>query len=937
MKKALFSPAPMSVVTVFFLLFIAGCTSSPVTPVATTDSTVTTTDIWSLLRSGDERARGYFLSEVDVNAVDSNGRTPLFYAVERKNVQLAGFFISIGANVNVLDNSRQSPLGMSVENNDPEMAKLLVNAGADIHMPIKNNTSAAAAALEKSPQIFKALLSPASVESKDSSGRTVLHLASIAGNVQAVLDVLSVLSSSPTSINVRDNDAKTALDYALARPDSKKHMETAEQLILSGANSENPIYYYFAPAVRSANYNLRRNEGLAPIHYAVMENHAGLIAFLLEKNIDVNIKSTSGASPLHEAVRTGNIEVVKLLIEKGADVNAADAKGNTPLHTGIPSHVHREAVTILLGNGADPNLRDEHGDTPLHIAIILNRPVDVIQAILGGGSDVNIRNIDGKTPLYIAIQERRESLIPVLLQYGSEVFAADNTGVTPFDLASIAGGGIFNMLVTPETVYQRDSAGNTMLHAAVRNRVNPNQIGLILNNRAIVDARNRDGDTALHIAVRMNQRENGEFLISRGASIFSVNSSGESPLYIALNGAGGLREWIINPTTIVSRDGLGNNMLHYAVQWKLDRVIPVIIRNGVPVEEPNVMGETPLFMAIKIDSPSTIRVLVEHNANINARDAQGNSILHAAIRWNAVNSAALLISYGIDINAHSLNGNTPLHEAVSLGISEIETLLIREGADLEARNVNGNTPFMEAVMAGRITSIEKLALNGADPTTRNSRGDTPLHIAVGMERFDLVSHLLRMGASIHARNTRNRTPFQISLSVSTRMLSALLADDRIAVPDDMGNSALHIALQERAGADIIRTIIRQGGRINAVDNNGRTPLRLAVDLELWESAKILADSGAEPFLSAVDNRSPAELSFEKGEECIRSLFSGRAINSKDSSENTILHLAARYGTPQTIRLLLELGANKTIRNISSELPLDIAVRWNNRENAELLR
>jgi ankyrin repeat protein len=378
-------------------------------------------------------------------------------------------------------------------------------------------------------------------------------------------------------------------------------------------------------------------------------------------------------------------------------------------------------------------------------------------------------------------------------------------------------------------------------------------------------------------------------------------------------------------------------MLHYAAQWKLNSIIPVIIRNGISVEEANATGETPLFFAIKADSPPTIRTLIENNANLNARDSQGSSVLHSAVRWNAVNSASLLVTFNIDINVHSLTGNTPLHDAVILGMGEIETILINSKANLEVRNLDGNTPLMEAVRAGNISSVEKLARNGADPTTRNIRGDTPLHLAVGMERYDLVTMLLGMGTSIHARNTRNRTPFQISLSISPRMASVLLTSDRIATSDDMGNSALHIALQERAGEDYIRTIITQGARLNAVDNNGKTPLRLAVDINLLEAAKLLADAGADPFLAAVDNKTPAEISFSLGDECIRALFSGRAINSRDSSENTILHYAARYGTPQTISLLIELGANKTIRNISSELPVDIALRWNRRENADILR
>jgi len=911
------------------ILLAAACATQkkeePVDPLA---------PVWRMLKNGDDKAKGFFLGEVEVNATDPDGKTPLHYAAERKDAQLASFFLALGAKPDTLDNSGQSALGISVENNDAPTAQVIAAAKADIHKEIKNGT-AAEIALRKGNGVFKALLTPYSINSTDKGNNTVLHMASNAGNLTAVMDIISVMGSSSEALNKKNVVEKTALDYALDRPDSRVHIEIAEQLILIGAFSDSPIFHYFGPAARSANYNTRRNEGLAPIHYAVMDSYMGLITFLLDKKVDLNIKSTSGATPLHEAVRNGKIEIINMLIERGADVNAVDAKGNTPLHTGIPSTVHREVVTILLEKGADPNLRDEHGDTPLHVAIILNRSAEVVQALLSGSADVHIRNIQGKTPLYIAVLEKRNNIIPVLLSYGSEVFAADNSGTTPFDIASKSNDNTFQLLVTPETVIQRDSAGNTMLHATVKNRGNSMQISRILDQKAPVDARNRDGDTALHLAVRLNQRENGEFLISRGANIFSLNSAGQSPLFIAFSSRP-IREWMINSNTILARDGLGNTMLHYAAQWNLINAIPIIIKNGISVEEANATGQTPVFMAITNDSPPTIKVFIDNNANLNARDSQGNSLLHAAVRWNAQKSASYLIDNGIDANVFSLNGNTPLHDAVALGMSDIETLLIKKGANLEVRNIDGNTPFMEAVRGAIIPSIEKLSLNGADTSTRNIRGDTPLHIAVNMDRPDVVSILLKMNASIHARNTKNRTPFQNSLTVSSRMVSALLTGDRVNMPDDNGNSALHVAIQERAPVDIIRTIVSAGARINTVDNNGKTPLRLAVDMNSFDAAKIIADSGADPFMAAVDNKTPAEIAFTKGSECIRAIFSGRAINSRDSSGNTILHLAARYGSPEVINILIQLGANRTIRNIATESPYDIAVRWNKKDNADLL-
>jgi len=925
MKKESSFHSFINVLTVVFLL-IGSCKSAP------------PPDVWSLLRKGDDNARNFFLSEIDVNTTDPDGKTPLHYAAEKRDAQLASFFISLGANPNVVDNFGQTPLGICIKNVEPKVAEVLASGGLDIHQPIpaEDDKSSALLAMEKSASVFKAILNPTTINSTDSSGKTILQLAVIAGNESAVTDILAISSSPIALINKKDRADKNSVDYALERPDSKTHISIAEQLILAGGFCENPIYSYFGPAVRSGNYNIRRNEGLAPIHFAVIENHTGLVTFLLDKKIDLNIKTTSGATALHEAARAGNKNIITMLLNSNADVNAKDAKGNTPLHVGIPGNVYLDILGMFVSRGADVNLRDEHGDTPLHIAIMLNRPPESAQLLLNSGSDVHIRNINGKTPLYIAVQERRIGLIPLLLASGSEIFAADNNGVTPFDISAKANDGTFNLLITNETVNQRDSYGNTMLHCAVNNRTTPEQIGRILDQRALVDSRNRDGDTALHLAVRSNQKEIGEYLLTRGASIFSLNSAGESPLFLAL-GTNNLREWIINPTTITARDGLGNNMLHYAAEWGLNNAISVIIRSGIPVDTQNATGQTPLFMATKSNSASTLKIFIDNNANLNARDSQGNSPLHAAVRWNAVTSVTFLIASGIDIDVHSFNGNTPLHDSVILNSPEIEALLISKGANIESKNIDGNTPLMEAVRGGHINSIDKLIASGADASARNTRGDTPLHIAVGLERIDIINQLLRTGVSIHARNTRNRSPFQMSLTISPRIVSALLENNRINISDDFGNSVLHVALHERASDGIIRVIINQGARINAVDYNGKTPLRLALDYEMLDSAKLIADSGGDPFVTAVDNKTPAEIAIAKGEDYIKAVFSGRAINARDSSGNTILHYTARLGTPQLIKVLFELGANGSIRNIAAESPNDIAVRWNRRDNSELLR
>jgi hypothetical protein len=80
----------------------------------------------------------------------------------------------------------------------------------------------------------------------------------------------------------------------------------------------------------------------------------------------------------------------------------------------------------------------------------------------------------------------------------------------------------------------------------------------------------------------------------------------------------------------------------------------------------------------------------------------------------------------------------------------------------------------------------------------------------------------------------------------------------------------------------------------------------------------------------------AEARLAAGVARIKAVFSGKAIQSRDSAGATILHLAAKKGDVEAIKQLLTLGADKDAKDTAGESPLDIARRWNQKEAADLL-
>jgi ankyrin repeat protein len=913
-------------------------------------------EIGVLIQEGKiNEAQSRFLVLENPEALDSRGRTFLHQAADADNLQLADFFQRQGVPIDTKDDEGRTPLSIATDSMNVELAAFFVKQGSSIHNTTpQGNTTATKAIAQHNKAFLEAILTRASLASTDATGRTIVHLAAELGNTAALETIAETAGFDFIAqiVNKRDLAGKTALDIVYAHKESETHADCARVLIMSGGVSSDPFNNYFSPAIKTLNYNLRSANGISPLHYAVQEGYTGYIRFLLKKNADTNITNADGETPLHTAMKRGEIPIIKMIIDGGAKVDVQDAQGNSPMHIAVADGVHAEALAVLFAAKASPNLRDEKGNTPLQVFVSLNRTPIVIETLLKGGASVTSQNNEGKTALYIAVEEKRVTLIPILLNYGSDIFSVTSTGTTPFGKALADNSQALAELITEKTVRSIDAEGNTPLIVAMKANAPLDSIRNILEKKAVVNAQNKEGETALHFAVRNNQAEIGSLLLDNSADIFLANARGETSLFLTFYARAGsqrpareIRMFMLSPAVMSARDSLGNTVLHHATQWRIDAVIPNIVERGANTEASNISGETPLFIAVKANAASTVRALLQAGASLTGRDSLGNTALHTAVRSNAVQSAEALLDAKINIDAYNLYGQTPLHDAVRLDAYDTQTLLVRRGANIEVRDNEGNTPLLLAVRAGPYRSAEHLITSGGDINTRNNNGDTALHMAVRDERSDLVSLLLRNGAQIYSQNADGESPFTIALSFhddrnqsgASRMVSTLLTTDRAKISDDEGRSPLHIAVMRNMSVAKLEIIINQGGRVNSVEREGRTPLRLAVDMDNWEAAKFLVGAGSDIFSVARDGRNPAEIALGRGATAVRAVFSGKAVTARDSSGNTVLHYAARNGNRDLVSLLLELGGDRAIRNTAGESAADIANRWGNTAALELLR
>ncbi|KAH9044350.1 ankyrin repeat-containing domain protein [Lactarius pseudohatsudake] len=154
---------------------------------------------------------------------------------------------------------------------------------------------------------------------------------------------------------------------------------------------------------------------------------------------------------------------MKLLIQHGADVAARDNSNSTPLHL-ASFKGGAESVQLLIQHKADVNVRNKENLTPLHLVFKGNPyPVDgqrtwmrnvvnefdcewnasvkAVDVLVRHGAD-NARNKDNLTPLHLvsSLWKRGSEKACLLLAHGADVDAKDDTGRTPYEIASSTAG-----------------------------------------------------------------------------------------------------------------------------------------------------------------------------------------------------------------------------------------------------------------------------------------------------------------------------------------------------------------------------------------------------------------------------------------------------------------------------------------------------------------
>lgn len=289
----------------------------------------------------------------------------------------------------------------------------------------------------------------------------------------------------------------------------------------------------------------------------------------------------------------------------------------------------------------------------------------------------------------------------------------------------------------------------------------------------------------------------------------------------------------------------------------------VALANNDTSTKPSIQGDVDawakkiLFEAVSKDDGAFITQLQKTGGvNFDSKDENGNTALIYGLKARKPGALKALLATNADKNIYGSNGETLLHSA-SMGKTTLDTF--------------------ESLLKGK-----------TDLDARTAWGEAALHLAIGMKYPERAIKLLEAGANPNIKNRHNETPLHIATNTGdlqsvTALLKTGIVD--IDAQDEYGNTALHkAAYGANTNLFLFSNLLNAGANPNIKNNHGATPLILAANGNNFGIINYMLQN------------------------CTR-----LDINAQDKLGDTALHLVAERSNLPAVQILLEAGADATIK------------------------
>ena len=436
---------------------------------------------------------------------------------------------------------------------------------------------------------------------------------------------------------------------------------------------------------RSAPLRSGRLDAQFQLHRATLSGDIDGLQRILASGVDVNQRNDTGQTALILAVREGYVLLVEHLLAARADPNVRAPTGATALYFAAENR-HAEIAALLIKAGADPTIKGPKGQLPANIAWKQNDGA-VLLALgpAGAPSQVRVRGArDLLYQLHYLDRSARPDWTEVRDGYMEWLVDYDRDNTEP---------------LTPERIEELRAALADLKERQVERgcanlcteqwlkTARSEDVDAELRDGTDIKARNRSGNTPLHLAIQNGNQSLSRLFLDRGSIPDATNSREETPLHWATRSPSGNESaslLLADESNPNARDSEGATPLHWAVRYSNSSgLVTLLLDYGANIQARTDSGSTPLHVAVAHGAnPEIIQLLLDRRAEVNAADS-----------LRTIHSGKKTRNTGKD---------TALHLAVRATTNpETIGLLLDHGADLEIRNAEKQRPRGSATAANR--------------------------------------------------------------------------------------------------------------------------------------------------------------------------------------------------------------------------------------------
>ena len=865
-----------------------------------------------------------------ISNADSHGMQPIHFSAARSTLvhptltnTLIKLCLIYGGDAMARDSHSNTPLHLLVLNQEvrPSVERLIVNR-ADIHAR------------------------------RADDGQTPLHTMlghSFSRNCR-------MLFRHKPDWNVQDAVGNTPLHYLIGKGNSS--VDDVSHLLTAGAN----------PRMQNCN-------GETPLHLLkrlrerdwkwISEQRE--VVQKLSEGTSLDDKDVKGQSLLLRiaAAKILDSEYLREVVRLGADVDVCDKSGNNVLHLLCHHHPDLQTIRYLLQAGADPLCLNTQGNNLLHELMTSRDSVqgkalmDILDLLLNYGVPANAQNNAGLTPFHIAcgyVPERRDRSLGVEIMehiFKSELAASisvqDCNGIRPIHLAATISEQLVHRLVAHGADYLVSTdEGANLLHIAAKAR----QCGILgymldkfreIDRMDLVDAKNIFGRTALHEACKSGRPQSVALLLDSGADPNITDIIGDTPLHVCAQHTKEENWWrIYSGQRIV--DGMSIRMHARGI---LSRDLSRRPRRDLTYEAASSDDESGAKVKFKptTNISEVVRLLTIHGARLSICNKANKTPCDVAFDSNdrnmamAIQHMARKASQPLSRFRLWLNSTKNDRNESSSWFVE-STYKTFEDTISKIKNDRSDNPHcLKLLEQGEFAVLEHLPQYGVSLTPETSISDSRF-LSI-LAHLGYVSIFKALGSTVRGEWMKlGAEPYLITAASSRLpnmdMIKVLVEcfEANVNVRSANGATTLHKLATSRHWwhLNAIRYVVGKGADPNIQDDEGRTPLHIAVrdcyrfePYQRFETVKLLLEHGGDPNATEAGEFTCLHLAVYDS-ALVRLLLQHGA---RTTAGKPVLLSAIAAQNIETIKLLLEAGVDCNLREQvpppNSQCELDVII------------